>query len=212
MIIRKCSFACVILQGSIVEWSFTWVTCSSTLRCAFRHVQSTKGNWRTKALSVFCHLLHCFSSVPQSCLMLCIPMQCSSPAFPVLHHLTEHLAHAHWVGDAIQPSYYSVYSPSFSHFVLSFFANGFLKNLAFMWNDFSLLHLYLTEYWNWAINPYISSCVPEYFLSPWLVCRTLAIWVLFLGVEGNICKTFYVFLVVYNIENPILRVEKIMKY
>ena len=39
-------------------------------------------------------------SVVQSCLTLCDPMDCSMPAFPVLHHLPE-LAqiYDHWVGD-----------------------------------------------------------------------------------------------------------------
>ena len=42
----------------------------------------------------------------KSCPTLCDPMDCSTPGFPVLHHLPE-LAqtHAHWVGDAIQPSH-----------------------------------------------------------------------------------------------------------
>ena len=45
-------------------------------------------------------------SVTQSCLTLCDPMDCSTPGFPVLHHLLE-LAqiHVHWVGDATQPSH-----------------------------------------------------------------------------------------------------------
>ena len=45
------------------------------------------------------------SSVAQSCPTLCNPMDCSTPGFPVPHHLPE-LAqtHVHWVGDAIQPS------------------------------------------------------------------------------------------------------------
>ena len=45
-------------------------------------------------------------SVAQSCLTLCDPMDCSTPGFPVLHHLPE-LArtHVHWVSDAIQPSH-----------------------------------------------------------------------------------------------------------
>ena len=33
---------------------------------------------------------------------LCDPMNCSTPGFPVPHHLTE--THVHWVDDAIQPS------------------------------------------------------------------------------------------------------------
>ena len=42
--------------------------------------------------------------VPQACPTLCDPMDCSTPGFPVLHHLPE-LAQTdvHWVGDAIQP-------------------------------------------------------------------------------------------------------------
>ena len=47
----------------------------------------------------------CCCSVIQSCFTLCDPMDCSTPGFPVLHHLLE-LAqtHVHWVGDTIQPS------------------------------------------------------------------------------------------------------------
>ena len=47
-----------------------------------------------------------FSSVAQSCLTLCDPMDCSMPGFPVHHQLPE-LAqtHFHRVGDAIQPSH-----------------------------------------------------------------------------------------------------------
>ena len=46
-----------------------------------------------------------FSSVTQSCLTLCDPMDCSRPGFPAHHQLPE-LAqtHVHHVGDAIQPS------------------------------------------------------------------------------------------------------------
>ena len=47
-----------------------------------------------------------FSSVAQSCLTLCDPMDRSTPGFPVHHKLPE-LAqtHVHRVGDAIQPSH-----------------------------------------------------------------------------------------------------------
>ena len=45
-------------------------------------------------------------SVAQSCPTLCDPMDCSTPGFPVLHHLPEFAqTHLHWVGDAIQPSH-----------------------------------------------------------------------------------------------------------
>ena len=46
-----------------------------------------------------------FSSVTQSCLTVCDPMDCSMPGFPV-HHQFPELAqtHIHQVSDAIQPS------------------------------------------------------------------------------------------------------------
>ena len=44
-------------------------------------------------------------SVTQARPTLCRPMDCSTPGFPVLHHLLEIAqTHVHWVGDAIQPS------------------------------------------------------------------------------------------------------------
>ena len=57
-----------------------------------------------------------FSSVTQSCLTLCDPMNCSTPGHPVHHQLPELTqTHVHWVGDAIQPSHLlSSPSPSFS--------------------------------------------------------------------------------------------------
>ena len=47
-----------------------------------------------------------FSSVAQSCLTLCDPMDCSMPDFPVHHQLPEFTqTQVHWVSDAIQPSH-----------------------------------------------------------------------------------------------------------
>ena len=47
-----------------------------------------------------------FSSVAQSCLTLCDPMNCSTPGLPVHHHLPEFTqTYVHRVGDAIQPSH-----------------------------------------------------------------------------------------------------------
>ena len=54
-----------------------------------------------------------FSSVSQSCLILCNPMDCSMPGFPV-HHQLPKLAqtHVHRVSDAIQTSHpLSSFSP-----------------------------------------------------------------------------------------------------
>ena len=75
-----------------------------------------------------------FSSVSQSCPMLCDPMDCSMPGFPVHHQLAEFAqSHIHWVSDAIQPSH-PLSSPSPPAFDLSlhqslvqwvsFFASG----------------------------------------------------------------------------------------
>ena len=47
-----------------------------------------------------------FSSVTQSCLTLWDPMDCSTPGFPVHHHLLELTqTHVHWVSETIQPSH-----------------------------------------------------------------------------------------------------------
>ena len=47
-----------------------------------------------------------FSSIAQSCLTLCNPMNCSTPGLPVHHQLPEFIqTHVHRVSDAIQPSH-----------------------------------------------------------------------------------------------------------
>ena len=47
-----------------------------------------------------------FSSVVQSCLILCGPMECSMPGLPVHHQLLEYTqTNLHWVSDAIQSSH-----------------------------------------------------------------------------------------------------------
>ena len=47
-----------------------------------------------------------FSSVAQSCLSLCNPMNRSTPGLPVHHHIPEFTqTHIHRVSDAIQPSH-----------------------------------------------------------------------------------------------------------
>ena len=57
--------------------------------------------------------------VTQSYPTLCDPMDCSTPGFPVLHHLPELTqTRGHWVSDAIQPSH-PLSSPSPPVFNLS---------------------------------------------------------------------------------------------
>ena len=47
-----------------------------------------------------------YYSIAKSCPTFCDPMGCSTPGFPVLHHLPEFAqTHVHWVDDAIQPSH-----------------------------------------------------------------------------------------------------------
>ena len=57
-----------------------------------------------------------FSSVAQSCLTLCNPMNCSMPGLPVHHQLLEFIqTHIHRFSDAIQPSHaLSFPSPAFN--------------------------------------------------------------------------------------------------
>ena len=71
-------------------------------------------HWASKSL--FPPACCLFSSVhfsqSQSCPTLCNPMNCSTPGFPVHHHLPEFTqTHVHRVSDAIQPSH-PLLSPS----------------------------------------------------------------------------------------------------
>ena len=45
----------------------------------------------------------CCCSVTKSCLILCNPMDCSMPGFPILHYLTNAQTRVRWVDDAFQP-------------------------------------------------------------------------------------------------------------
>ena len=84
-----------------------------------------------------------FSSVAQSCLTLCNPMDCSTPGLPVHHQLPEFTqTHTHWVGNAIQPLHplSSLYPPAFNlsqHQVFS--------------NDSALLITW-PKYWSFSFN------------------------------------------------------------
>ena len=84
----------------------SWVT---------KHSTAHQKPWGIKSVSVFFTLSYCsrhlawvwkwkWKSLHH--IWLCNPMDCSTPGFPVHHHLPE-LAqtHVHWVSDAIQPSH-----------------------------------------------------------------------------------------------------------
>ena len=76
------------------------------------------------------------------------PMDCSTPCFPVLHHLLQHAqTHVHWFGDAIQSSH-----PLLSLFLLS---SIFTSNRAFS-NELALpirCPKYWTKSWSFSISP-----------------------------------------------------------
>ena len=79
-----------ILQASILEW---------VAMPSFRG--SSQSRDQTQVSSISC-LGCCCCSVAQSCPTLCDPMNCSTPGFPVLHHLPEFVqTHVHW---SVMPS------------------------------------------------------------------------------------------------------------
>ena len=85
-----------------------------------------------------------FSSVTQSCLTICDPMDCSTPGFPVHHQLPVFTqTHVHWVSDAIQPSHpLSSPSPTF---------NISLHLGLFQWVSFSHQVARVLDKWCWGI-------------------------------------------------------------
>ena len=96
------------------------------------------------------HLPYCCCSVTKSCLTLCYPMNCSTPGFPVPHHLPEFAqTHIHLVGDAIQPSH-----PLMPHStpVLSF------PSIKVFSNE-SVLPIKWPKYWSFSfsISPFIGN-------------------------------------------------------
>ena len=58
------------------------------------------------AATILDQITDCGCSVAKSRPMLCDSMDCSTPGFPVLHHVLGFAqTYIHWVGDAIQPSH-----------------------------------------------------------------------------------------------------------
>ena len=98
------------------------------------------------------HLNKCFFSVVVQLLsrvwLTGNPMDCSTPGYPVLHHLLE-LAqtHVHWVGDAVQPS-----SPLSSPFPLAL--NLSQNQSLFQWVSCSHQVAKGLEHQSFSISPY----------------------------------------------------------
>ena len=111
----------------------------------------------------------CCCSVAQSCPTPCNPMDCSTPGFPILHHLLE-LAqtHVHWVSDAIQPTH-PLSSPSPPAFTLSQhqgLSNG------------SGLHIRWPKCWSFSFSISPSMNIQDWFPLGWtgliLQCKGLS--------------------------------------
>ena len=84
-----------------------------------------------------------FSSVAQSCLTLCDPMDYSTPGFPVHQQLLELVpTHVHWVGDAIQLSH-PLSAPSSPTFNLSQHQSVFHE---------SVLCIRWPKYWSFSFS------------------------------------------------------------
>ena len=84
-----------------------------------------------------------FSSITQSCLTLCNPMDCSTPGFPVHHKLLDLAeAHVHWVGDTIQPSH-PLSSPSSLPLIF--------PSIRVFSNE-SVLHVRWPKYWSFSFS------------------------------------------------------------
>ena len=90
-----------------------------------------------------------FYAVPQSCLILCDPMNRNMPGLPVHHQLPEFTKpHVHWVDDAIQPSH-PLSSPSSPGFNLSHQVFKF-KNV------FACHYIFLIYFFNILFSVYMS--------------------------------------------------------
>ena len=85
--------------GHILSWCNPWEQCCPWKSGAGDDCRTIHaGNSRVPGTQ--------FSSVAQSCLTLCDPMDCSMPGLSVHHQLPEFTQiHVHWVGDFIQPSH-----------------------------------------------------------------------------------------------------------
>ena len=102
-----------------------------------------------------------FSSVAQSCLTLCDPMNCSTPGLPVHHPLPELTqTHVHRIGDAIQPSH-PLSPPSPPALNLS-------QHQVF--SKESALHIRWPKYWSFNFNISLSNEHPGLisFRMDWL--------------------------------------------
>ena len=151
---RTISFQCTLEKwrhsSQLATWIISPITKDTTRRQLFwlRPIRSLKdmSKFVKKELqwtNLFNPILSSFSSVAQSCLTLCDPMDCSMPGFPVHHQLPEHIqTHVHWVRYDIQLSHplSSPSPPAFNLPSIRVFSNE------------SVLHIRWPNYWTFSFS------------------------------------------------------------
>ena len=75
----------IATHSSILVWRIPWTEEPDGLLSMGSH--RVRHNWATNTFT--CKVFNCCCSVAQLCLTLSNPMDCSTPGFPVLHHLPE---------------------------------------------------------------------------------------------------------------------------
>ena len=93
-------------SDTIYQLNNVWHSCLQRTGWPFIEFIGSLQRSSITSLQLFVLSSLCCWSFAKLCLMLCDPMDCSTPFFPVLHQLLELVqTHVHWVGDAIQPSH-----------------------------------------------------------------------------------------------------------
>ena len=111
------------------------------------------------------------SSVAQSCLTLCNPINHSTPDLPVHHQLPESTqTHVHWVGDAIQLSH-PLSSPSFP-------MPSIFPSIRVFSNESALL-IRWPKYWSFSFN------ISPFNENPGLISFRMD-WLDLLAVQGTL--------------------------
>ena len=106
-------------ESNTTEW-LNWTELK--LYSDFSHVSNFRLKLSFISFLNFC-CCYCCCSVTKLCPVICNPIGCSTPSFPILHHILEMAqTHVHRVDDAIQPSH--SLSPAFSSCLQSFPASG----------------------------------------------------------------------------------------
>ena len=132
-----------------VSSTYTVIHWKTLANCVMTHASRWMGNRGRNTFLARCFYFAVYPvwletshrSVAQSCPTLCNPMDCSTPGFPVLHHLPELVqTRVHWISDAIQPSH-PLLSPSPPAFSLS------QHQGLFQW-----VSSLQPKYWNFSFN------------------------------------------------------------